>query len=176
MVNPLNGPSALTGSKAAEVGDLVAYGERMTAIPDSCRVLLEPVAASDGVEQASVTSATGPMDPFIAVSAYLPVSVPVAIPDGGCEQFDYEVEGAIPDGTVRRLTAPVIDGAQTYALRTAITVDGVPIAGALVEYFYVAILDGRTFVKIWARVPNEFEAEPALGKLLTRTVSALADA
>jgi hypothetical protein len=99
--------------------------------------------------------------------------VPAAIPGSGCDRFTFVVKTAIPDGMVERLAAPSIDGASTYALKAIVTVDNNPVEGQFVEYFYTAILDGRTFVNLWARVPSDFTPEPALPDLLTKAVTAL---
>lgn len=171
--NPLFGPVTLSGQRYTEVGDLVSFGEPIEVSPDECRVLLKPVAASTGVEQASVTSATGPSDPFISVSAYDPVSVEMTSPPQGCARFGYEVEGAIPDGTIELLPSPTIDGAQTYAMRSIVGSDGTSGSTSTAEYFYYATLDDRTFVNVWARMPQDFVPEPALPDLLTKAVAAI---
>jgi hypothetical protein len=171
--NPLYGPQKLDAREAESAGDFVSYGEPLTVEPDPCRVLLNPIRANAGAETASVTTATEPQDPFIAVSVYDPVSVPAAIPGSGCDRFTFVVKTAIPDGMVERLAAPSIDGASTYALKAIVTVDNNPVEGQFVEYFYTAILDGRTFVNLWARVPSDFTPEPALPDLLTKAVTAL---
>ncbi len=64
-----------------------------------------------------------------------------------------------------RLDAPVFDGATTYGLR----IDH----GGVVEYFYTAILDGRTYVQVTARMAPDFQAEPLLPDLLTKAVAAI---
>ena len=73
--NPLFGPGKVDELTGSAVGDLVSYGKALTVDPDSCRALLKPVEAKAGADSASITSATGPQDPFIAVSADDPVSV-----------------------------------------------------------------------------------------------------
>ncbi len=171
--SPLFGPRKLDGWASGTVGDLVSYGESLIVNPDPCRALLKPVEANTGVDTASVSTATGPQDPFIAVSVYDPVSVPIAIPDWGCDRFTFVVETASPDGRAERLTAPRFDDAVTSALKVVFTVDNSTIEVPLVEYFYTAILDGRTFVNLWARVPSDSAAEPALPDLLTNAVNAI---
>ncbi len=175
VVNPLYGPRKLDAGQAESAGDLVSYGEALTVSPDPCGALLKPVVARAGTETVSVTSATGPQDPFIAVSVYDPVSVPVAIPESGCDRFTFVVETASPDGRAEQLAAPQFDDAVTCALKVVFVVDSSSVEVPLVEYFYSAILDGRTFVNLWARVPSDFSAEPALPGLLTKAVNAIRD-
>jgi hypothetical protein len=135
---------------------------------------LKPVEGRVGADSASITSATGAQDPFIAVSVDDPVSVQAPIPPSGCDRFTFAVQSAVPDGTAERLAAPELDGAETYALRVDFTVTNPSATDVpLVEYFYTAILDGRTYVNLWARVPPDFAPEPALPNLLTRAVSAI---
>lgn len=171
VVNRLTGPRKLDDAARASVGDLVSYGDSLTVDPGPCRVLLKPVDAKSGTETVSITSATGPQDPFIAVSVDDPVSVPSALPDEGCHHFTFAAKG--PVGKVERLAAPMFDDAVTYALKVVFAWNGGPASLPLVEYFYTAILDGRTFVSLWARIPSEFAAEPALTDLLTKAVAAL---
>src|SRR6478752_8656383 len=172
--NPLFGPGKVDEPTGSTVGDLVSYGKALTVDPDSCRALLKPVEAKAGADSASITSATGPQDPFIAVSADDPVSVPAAIPTSGCDRFAFAVQSAVPDGTVERLPAPSFDDAVTYALRVDFTVTNPNSTQTpLVEYFYNAILDGRTYVTLWARVPPDFAAEPVLPDLLSKAVYAI---
>jgi hypothetical protein len=163
---PLYGPRTRDAQASRAVGDHISYDEAFTVEPDSCRTLLDPVKATEGAETAAVSSETGPTDPFISVSVDDPVVVPTAIPDSGCDRFSFAVEGAIPDGTVERLRPPSIDGATTYAMKIMFTAPEV-------EYVYNAILDGRTFVTLWARVPSDFSPEPVLPDLLTKAVTSL---
>jgi hypothetical protein len=79
--------------------------------------------------------------------------------------MSFHVDGAVPDGTAERLAAPNIDGAVTNGLKV--------IFGDGVDYFYIAILDGRTYVEVMARVAPDFQAEPLLPDLLTKAVAAI---
>jgi|KBSSwiStaDraftv2_1062776.scaffolds.fasta_scaffold385807_2 hypothetical protein len=172
--NPLPGVHQSDAQQAERTGDFISWGKPFTVEPESCRALLKPVIEHAGADGMSVTSATGVQDPFITVAAVDPVSVPSPIPNGGCERFAFVAQGALPDGTAVRLAAPRIDDATTYALRidyTAYTTASTEPATA--EYFYTAILDDRTFVNVWARVPQEFKPEPALPDLLTKAVAAI---
>ena len=172
--NTDSGPRIRDAQASESVGDLVSYGEPLTVAPESCRALLKPVEAKASTDWASVTSTTGPVDPFIALSVYDPVSMPVALPTSGCDRFTFVVEGGgVPDGRAERLTAPIFEGAVTYALKVVFLVDNSSVEVPLVEYFYTAILDGRTFVNLWARVRSDFLAEPALPDLLKKAVAAL---
>jgi Domain of unknown function (DUF5642) len=164
--NPIPGVGKPDATQAEIIGDYVSFGRPLTADPEPCRPLLKPVQAKEGTNRASVSSVTGVQDAFIAVTATDPVSVPAPIPDSGCERFTFDVRGAIPDGLVEQLAVPRFDDAIAYALRV-----GHP--GPLVEYFYTAILNGHTFVSIWARVPGDFAPEPALPDLLTKAVAAI---
>ena len=173
VVNPLFGPQRMNASELARVGDLVANGAASTVSPDSCRVLLKPAHSMTGSDTVAITSATGPQDPFIAVSVDDPVAVPAAIPKSGCDRFTFAIDGATPDGAVDRLPVPTFDDAITYALKVQYTVDGSASEGQLVEYFYVAILDARSLVSVWARETSDFVPEPVLPNLLTKTVNVI---
>lgn len=164
--NPIPGVGKPDAMQAERIGDFVSFGRSLTADPESCRALLKPVEAKAGTHSASVSSVTGVQDPFIDVTATDPVSVPATIPDAGCERFTFDVGGALPDGPVEQLAVPRFDDATTYALKVAYP-------GPLVEYFYAAILNGHAFISIWARVPTDFEPEPALPDLLTKAVAAI---
>lgn len=169
-------PITRDAQASRSVGDLVSYGRDMSTTPESCRPLLKPVEAKTSTDWTAVTSMTGPQDPFIAVSVYDPVSVPTPIPVTGCDRFSFVVEGGgVPDGRAEQLQAPSFDDAVTFALKTVFFIDNSTVEVPLVEYFYTAILDGRTFVNLWARVPSDFPAEPALPDLLTKAVVALRD-
>lgn len=171
---PPAGVGSLDAKQAMDVGDFVSYGESLAVDPQSCLPLLKPVTARAGTHWVTVSSATGPRDPFIALSVYEPVEVSAAIPAEGCDRFDFEVEGAMPDGTAERLAAPAVDGATTYAVKVTSPQNGTAaVELPLVEYFYTAILDDRTYLNLWARVPSEFAAEPALPELLRKGVAAL---
>ena len=170
--NPPAGPTKLD-PKVDKAADFVSWGKPLTVQPDDCRSLLKPVTPSTGAEFASITSVKGATEPFVGVYVYDPVSEASPIPDSGCDHFTFEAEGALPDGRVDRLGAPTFEAATSYAIKTAFTPDASAVEVPLVEYFYVAILAGRTFVKLWARVPADFNAEPALPELLIRTVAVL---
>ena len=172
--NAFSGVRKVDARQAASVGDLISYGNSVTVEPDSCRALLKPVRANVGGDWIAVNNSQGPEGPFISVAAYDPAMLPAAIPESGCDRFGFVVEGATPDGQAEQPAVPRIDDATTYALKVEYPVTN-PAATKplLVEYFYVAILDGRTFVKVWARVPTEYVAEPALPDLLTKAVIAL---
>lgn len=157
-------PSKVGTKWAHLVGDIVSSGEPFTVDPPACRALLQPVTADGDADKAGI-GAGGPQPPLLGVGVTTPVSVPVPLPSADCDQMTFEVEGAIPDGTVERLTAPNINRATTYGLK-------VIYAGG-VEYHYVAILDGRTYVEVVARMAPDFQPEPLLPDLLTKAVTAI---
>jgi Domain of unknown function (DUF5642) len=172
--NPSLGFGKVDAAQVPSVGDLVAYGKPLTAAPDACKVLLSPVKVYDGADSASITSVDDVMDPFVSVTVTDSASIPVMIPVAGCDQFRFTVAGALPDGTVRRLAAPSFDDAISYAIRVDFDRTNPNATRPLpVEYFYIAILDGRTFVKLWARAPADFAAEPVLPDLLTKAVQSI---
>jgi hypothetical protein len=105
----------------------------------------------------------------ISIGAENPVAVPAEIPSAGCDRFTYAVdEDEHPlKGSVERLAAPAIDGATTIALRY--DVEGFP----NIEYAYAAILDGRVYVDVQARLAPDFQAEPVLSALLVKAVAAV---
>lgn len=151
---------------AATYGTVVSYGAPFTVDPSQCRALLQPVTGRVG----AVTyggRADGLNGQSIAVGATDQV-VPVALPGGGCDRMTYRVEGRRSDaGTVERIAAPDIDGAETLALR--ITVDGSPRP----EYYFAAILDGHVLVDVRARLTAEAQPDPMLGDLLAKAVTAV---
>lgn len=161
---PSSGPKAVTPQDAHLISDTVSYGKPLTVDPPECRPLFKPVEAQAGAEKAGI-GAGGPQPPALVVSAVNPVAVPVALPIRGCDRMTFVVAGAVPDGTAERLTAPHIDGATTNGVK--VFYDGG------VEYFYTAILDGRTYVEVWGRVGPDFQAEPVLPDLLTKAVAAI---
>lgn len=161
---PTSGPSKVRAEYAHQVGDKVSYGKPFSVDPPECRALFNPVDAREGADRMGI-GAGGPQPPALVVSAVNPVAVPVPLPSTGCDRMTFEVEGAIPDGTAERLTAPDIDGAVTDGLK--IIYDGG------VEYFYTAVLDGRTYVEVMARMAPDFQAEPTLPDLLSKAVSAI---
>lgn len=171
---PLVGPRTLDAGASRSVGDFVSYGEPLTVAPESCGALLRPVQAATGVEDVSMASGTSSQDPFIAVRADDPVTMRVGVPESGCDQFTFLVDGGGgSNGRAERLTAPSFEDAVTYAVKVVFYVDDSTVEMPFVEYFYTAILDGRTFVNLWARVPSDFSAEPVLPDLLSKTVVAL---
>lgn len=161
---PPSGPKKVTAQDAQLISETVSYGKPLTVTPPECRPLFKPVEARTGAEKMGV-GAGGPQPPSLVVSAVDPVAVPVALPTQGCDRMTFVVAGAVPDGTAERLAAPHIDGATTNGLK--VFYDGG------VEYFYTAILDGRTYVEVWARVGPDFQAEPVLPDLLTKAVAAI---
>ncbi len=173
-VNGLSGVSTNDAQRAAGVGDFVSYGKSLSVEPQACRVLLNPVTGEANADWIAVTSSQGAEGPFIAVEVDDPVAESAAVPVTGCDQFRFTVAGAIPDGTVQRLAAPSFDDAVSYAIRVDLNATN-PRATKpiLVEYFYTAILDGRTLVNVWARVPTDFAAEPVLPDLLAKAVHAI---
>lgn len=160
-------PGTQTPEQAALVGDTVAYGRPFTVEPPHCRSLLEPVRGWVGADRIGV-GAEGPDKQVITVSVTDPVTVPAGLPSSGCERVAFQVRSDVPTfGTVTRLTAPAIDGAATSAIK--VSTDGADD----VEYFYIAILDGRVFTQVRARVHPEFAAEAVLSELLTEAVAAV---
>ena len=146
------------------VGDTVSYGKPFTVDPPECRPLFKPVEVQGGAEKMGI-GAGGPQAPALVVSAVNPVAVPFPFPSRGCDRMTFHVESAVPDGTAERLAAPNIDGAMTNGLKI--------IHNEGVEYFYTAILDGRTYVLVMARMAPDFQAEPLLPDLLTKAVTAI---
>jgi hypothetical protein len=169
----LPGAVAEVNPATDSVGDFVAAGNELVVTPESCHALLKPVDVKADTDVASITSVDDPTAPFVGVFAYDPVTVPFAIPSSGCDTFLFHVVGTQPDGTVESLSAPPIDGAVTFGLKVTFVYGGSPAEAPLCQYFYVAVLDGRTFVKVWARVPADFAPDPVLPNLLSRTVTAL---
>jgi hypothetical protein len=173
-VNGLSGVSTNDAQRAAGVGDFVSYGKSLSVEPAACRVLLNPVEARANADWIAVTSSQSAEGPFVAVEVDDPVVESAVVPVTGCDQFRFTVAGALPDGTAQRLAAPSFEDAISYAVKVDYDVTN-PRATKpiLVEYFYTAILDGRTLVNVWARVPTDFAAEPALPDLLTKAVHAI---
>ncbi|MGA5545582.1 DUF5642 family protein [Mycobacterium sp. NPDC051198] len=161
----MSGQSKVDAKWAHLVGDTVSFGEPFTVDPPGCRALLKPVDAGSDADKAGI-GAGGPQPPLLGVGVTTPVSVPAPIPSTDCDRMTFEVEGAIPDGTVERLPAPTIDLATTYGLK--VTYDDVAF-----EYFYIAILDDRTYVVVRARMAPDFQPEPLLPDLLTKAVTAI---
>lgn len=158
-------PSKVDAKWAHLVGDTVSFGDPFTVDPPECRALLKPVEAGADADRAGI-GAGGPQPPALTVGVTTPVSVPVPLPTRNCDRMTFEVEGAIADGAIERLTAPTIDRATTYGLK--VTYDDVAF-----EYFYIAILDDRTYVVVRARMAPDFQPEPLLPDLLTKAVTAI---
>jgi hypothetical protein len=161
-------PGKVAQEHAHLVGDTVSYGRPFTVDPPHCRALFKPVDAQGGADRLGV-GAEGPGKQLLNVSVYSPVSVSAALPATGCERMSFHVEddAVLTNGTAERLAAPNIDGAATTAVRVRTDLF------EYIEYFYVAILDGRTFVQVQARVHPDFQAEPLLPDLLTKAVTDL---
>lgn len=166
---PISAPIKLSPQLLPAVATVVSYGQPFTVDPPQCRPLLKPVDGQVGADSLHIRG--DELDKrAIALGAENPVSVPAEIPSAGCERFTYAVDQ--PEhpmkGAVERLEAPAIDGATTIALRY--DVEGFP----NVEYSYAAIVDGRVYVDVQARLAPEFPAEPVLSALLVRAVAAVA--
>jgi hypothetical protein len=151
------------------VGTSASYGQPFTVVPSQCRPLLKPVDGQVGADSMHERG-DAPERRSISVGAVNPVAVVSEIPPTGCERFTYAVDDDEHPmkGTVERLTPPTMDGATTIALRY--DVEGFPD----VEYSYVAILDGRVYVDVQARLAPDFQAEPVLSQLLVKAVAAVA--
>ena len=166
---PLSAPIKVNQQLLPTVGTVVSYGQAFTVDPPQCRPLLKPVDGQVGADSHHVRG-----DELekrsISIGAENPVSVPAEIPSAGCELFTYAVDQKEHPmkGTVNRLEGPVIDGATTVALK--FDVEGFP----NVEYSYAAIVDGRVYVDVQARLAPEFPAEPVLSALLIKAVAAVA--
>jgi hypothetical protein len=161
-------PRKVVQEHADLVGDIVSSGRPFTVDPPNCRALFKPVEAQAGADRLGV-GAEGPGKQLLNVSVYSPISVPAALPATGCERMSFQVEddAVLTNGAAERLAAPNIDGAATTAVRVRTDFF------EYVEYFFVAILDDRTFVQVLARLHPDFHAEPLLPDLLTKAVSAL---
>jgi hypothetical protein len=170
---PPSAPRKVQAEYAHLVGEMVSYGKPFTVDPPHCRALLAPVEAQAGADAMGV-SAEGPDKQSIVVSVYNPVTISDALPSTGCDRMTFVVESAVPDGAAERLAAPNIDGAASYALKVDFTVTNPnSTQPLLVDYFYVAILDNRTYVEVQARMNPGFQAEPLLPDLLTKAVNAI---
>ncbi|TPG31949.1 DUF5642 family protein [Mycolicibacterium hodleri] len=168
MPAPPSAPRKTRADEAKEVGNTVSYGRPFTVDPRQCRALFEPVVGQAGADTMGV-GAVGPDQQLIAVSVDDPVVVSAAPPSAGCTRMSFEVDddAMITNGVAERLAAPSIDGAATTALKVTST------GFAYAEYFYAAILDGRTFIRVTARVHPDFQAEPVLADLLVNGVAAV---
>jgi hypothetical protein len=165
---PPSRPGTESDEYAYLVGDTVSYGRPFTVNPPQCRPLLKPVDGLPGADEMGA-GAEGPEKQVITVSVNNPVTVPAGLPSTGCDRMSFHVEddAVRTGGTAERLAAPNIDGAATSAIK--ITVDGAP----YVEYFYVAILDGRAYTEVRARVNPDFQREPLFSDLLSEAVAAI---
>lgn len=161
---PLPGPSKVGAQYEDQVGDTVSYGKPLSVEPPECRALLKPVTARPGAETMGI-GAGGPQPPALVVGADAPVEVPTPLPSKGCDRMTFVAEGALPDGSVERLPAPDIEDAIAYGLKV--------IYDTGVEYFYIAILDGSTYVVVRARMTPDFQPEPLLPDLLKKAVTAI---
>jgi uncharacterized protein DUF5642 len=150
------------------VGTVASYGKPFTVDPAQCRPLLKPVDGQVGADSLHLRGdERGGW--AISLGAVNPVTVPAEIPTTGCERFTYAVdrdENSV-NGAVDRLIAPAVDGATTIALRY--DVGGSPET----EYSYAAIVDGRVYVDVQARLAPDFPAEPVLSELLVKAVAAV---
>jgi hypothetical protein len=169
VLAPISAPITVSRQLLPAIGTMVSYGEPFTVNPPTCRPLLKPVDGEVGADSHHVRG-DEPDKRTIALGATNPVTVAAAIPSAGCERFTYAVEDDEHPmkGTVNRLEAPVIDGATTVALRY--DVEGFPD----IEYSYAAILDGRVYVDVQARLAPDFQAEPVLSALLVKAAGAVA--
>jgi hypothetical protein len=151
-----------------QVGAVVSYGKPFTVDPQHCRALLKPVDGRIGADT-NGSRVDGPNKQSIAVNADAPVTVPAEIPATSCDRmtFDVKNDAVRTRGTAERITAPIIDGAVTEALR--IHIDGYPD----VEYYYAAIVDDRLYVNVAARLNPSFDAQPLLPDLLVKAVAAV---
>jgi Domain of unknown function (DUF5642) len=150
------------------IGTVVSYGKTFTVDPPQCRALLKPVEGQAGADSMHIRG-DNVDEQSISVGAVTPVTVPTEIPSAGCERMTYKVEGgAVPtSGTVERISAPTVEGATTIALK--VQVNGFP----NVEYSYAAILDGRDYVDVQARLAPEIEAGTVLPGLFVKAVNAV---
>lgn len=161
-------PGKVEARWANLVGLVVGSGKRVSVDPPQCKALFAPVNAQGDADRMGV-GAEGPDKQLLNISVYTPVTVPVAIPSAGCERMSFHVDddAVLTQGTADRLAAPSIEGASTTAMRIQVEF------WEFVEYHYVAILDGRTFVQVVARVHPGFSAEPLLPDLLVKGVAAI---
>lgn len=152
------------------VSAVVSYGKPFVVEPRLCRPLLKPVDAVAGAHTIRFRGDRG-KEEQIAVGAVEPVTVPQPIPTAGCDAMTFQVDDddRPSKGTVERLSAPVIAGATTIALKAQ--VDGWPI----VLYSYAAILDEGGYVDVQTRSSPDFAPEPALPSLLAASVAAVRD-
>jgi hypothetical protein len=168
VAGPPSVPLKIGQQVLPSVGAVATYGEPFTVDPAKCRPLLKPVDGQLGSDSMHIRGVESDQT-TISLGAENPVTVPAEIPSAGCERFAYTVDEAEHHmrGTVERLEAPEIEGAMTIALRY--DVEGFP----NVEYSYAAILDGRVYVDVQARLAPDFQAEPVLSALLVRAVAAV---
>ncbi len=169
VAGPPSVPQKIGQQVLPSVGAAATYGQPFTVDPSKCRPLLKPVDGQLGSDSMHIRGVEG-NERTISLGAVSPVTVPAEIPSAGCERFTYAVDQAEHPmkGTVEKLEAPVIDGATTIALRY--DVEGFP---NNLEYSYAAILDGRVYVDVQARLAPDFQAEPVLSALLVKAVAAV---
>jgi hypothetical protein len=150
------------------VGTVVSSGKRFTVDPPQCRALLKPVDGEIGADSMHIRG-DGADEQSISVGAVTSVTVAAEIPSAGCDRMTYKVESdAVPtSGTVERIPAPTVAGATTIALK--VEVDGFPNT----EYSYAAILDGRNYVDVQARLAPGFHAGTLLPDVLVKAVNAV---
>jgi hypothetical protein len=163
---PPREPTKEASAYAHLVGGAVSFGKPFTVDPPQCRALLDPVDGQAGAESMLV-GAQGPAEQVISVIVSNPVTVPAGLPSTGCERLSFHVENDVNYGTAARLAAPNIDGAVTSAIKV------IPEKSEFVEFNYIAILDGRVFIEVVARVHPNFQAEPLLPDLLSKGVAAI---
>lgn len=163
---PPREPTKEAPAYAHLVGDAVSFGKPFTVDPPQCRALLDPVDGQAGADRMLV-GAQGPAEQVISVIVSNPVTVPAGLPSTGCDRMSFHVENDVNYGTAARLAAPNIDGAVTSAIKV------IPEKSEFVGYNYIAILDGRVFIEVVARVHPNFQAEPLLPILLSKGVAAI---
>jgi hypothetical protein len=150
------------------IGTVVSSGKPFTVDPPQCRALLKPVEGEAGADSMYIRG-DNVDEQSISVGAVSPVTVAAEIPSAGCERMTYKVDSdAVPtSGTAERISAPTVEGATTIALK--VQVNGFP----NVEYSYAAILDGRDYVDVQARLAPEFQTGTLLPDLLVKAVDAV---
>ena len=148
------------------IGTVVSYGKPFIVDPPQCRALLKPVEGQAGADSMHIRG-DNVDEQSISVGAVTPVTIPAEIPSAGCERMTYKVEDdAVPtSGMVERISGPTVEGATTIALK--VLVNGFP----NVEYSYAAILDGRDYVDVQARLAPEFQAGTLLPDRLVKAVN-----
>jgi len=160
-------PKRLPERNTEILGAYVTFGKDFTIEPMRCGAVLKPVDVPPGAERAAVTAKAVRGRGQIAIEAYRPATLAANLFDPGCNRVSYRVEELQNmTGTVTRLPAPEVAGAETFALQNAI--DGFPEP----EYYYGAFLGDDVYVGIHARLEGA-EPVPLLPDLLTSAVTAL---